>query len=142
MPSIYEACRGEPLDPPTHFTKYLFLFKSKYLVKFKTKGVKMKEKKRKLTIRLNEDDYNKLIIQAKRLGVSQVQLVRELIRKNMISDIKECNLWLDDIRKSIRSLSNNMNQIAKKINSKIFLDEVVEIQKIQEKVKRIWQLLK
>lgn len=102
----------------------------------------MKEKKRKLTIRLNEDDYNKLIIQAKRLGVSQVQLVRELIRKNMISDIKECNLWLDDIRKSIRSLSNNMNQIAKKINSKIFLDEVVEIQKIQEEVKRIWQLLK
>lgn len=102
----------------------------------------MKEKKRKLTIRLNEDDYNKLIIQAERLGVSQVQLVRELIRKNMISDIKEYNLWLDDIRKSIRSLSNNMNQIAKKINSKIFLDEVVEIQKIQEEVKRIWQLLK
>lgn len=106
------------------------------------KGIEMKEKKRKLTIRLNEDDYNKLIIQAERLGVSQVQLVRELIRKNMISDIKASNEYLNDIRKSIRSLSNNMNQVAKKINSKIFFDEVIEIQKIQEEVKRIWQLLK
>lgn len=102
----------------------------------------MKEKKRKLTIRLNEDDYNKLIIQAEKLEISQVQLVRELIRKNTVSDIKICNEYLNDIRKSLRSLSNNMNQIAKKINSKVFFDEIVEVQKIQEEVKRIWRLLK
>lgn len=97
---------------------------------------------KKLTIRLNEDDYIKLKIQTEKLKISQVQLIRELIRKNIFDDIKECNIWLNEIRKSTRNLNNNINQIAKKVNSNIFINEIEEIQKLQGELKKVWQLLK
>ena len=76
------------------------------------------------------------------MNLSQANLIRELIRKSLIDDIKELNLFVDDLRKLTRSLSNNLNQISKKVNSKILLDEIDEAGKLNEEITKIWQLLK
>ena len=68
--------------------------------------------------------------------------MRELIRKNLLYDIKEYNELLDDLRKATRNLSNNINQIAKKINSTAMINELDEAEKLHEEIVKIWQLLK
>ena len=68
--------------------------------------------------------------------------MRELIRKNLLYDIKEYNELLDDLRKATRNLSNNINQIAKKINSTAMINELNEAEKLHEEIVKIWQLLK
>ena len=102
----------------------------------------MKKDLRQFTVRLTEDDHIKLIYQAKKLNISQAEFLRELIRKNLLYDIKEYNELLDDLRKATRNLSNNINQIAKKINSAAMIKELEEAKKLHEEITRIWQLLK
>ena len=102
----------------------------------------MKEKLKQFTIRLNERDHTYLVQQAKNLRISQAELLRELLRKNMVKDIKEYNIFLDELRKNVRTLTNNVNQIAKKVNSDILINELEEANNLQEEVKKIWQLLK
>ena len=102
----------------------------------------MKKDLKKFTVRLTDDDHIKLVYQAKKLNVSQSELLRELIRKNMFCDIKEYNELLDDLRKATRNLSNNINQIAKKINSTAMINELEEAKKLHEEIRKIWQLLK
>ncbi|WP_427042533.1 plasmid mobilization relaxosome protein MobC [Fusobacterium sp. SB021] len=102
----------------------------------------MKEKLKQFTIRLNEKDHKNLIEQAKYLGISQAELLRELLRKNMISDIKDYNIFLDELRRDVRTLTNNVNQIAKKVNSDIFINELEEANKLREEITKIWQLLR
>ena len=102
----------------------------------------MKKDLRQFTVRLTEDDHIKLVYQAKKLNISQAEFLRELIRKNLLYDIKEYNELLDDLRKATRNLSNNINQIAKKINSAAMIDELEEAKKLHEEITRIWQLLK
>ena len=102
----------------------------------------MKKDLRQFTVRLTEDDHIKLIYQAKKLNISQAEFLRELIRKNLLYDIKEYNELLDDLRKVTRSLSNNINQIAKKINSTAMINELNEAEKLHEEIVKIWQLLK
>ncbi len=102
----------------------------------------MKKDLRQFTVRLTEDDHIKLIYQAKKLNISQAEFLRELIRKNLLYDIKEYNELLDDLRKAIRNLSNNINQIAKKINSTAMINELNEAEKLHEEIVKIWQLLK
>ena len=102
----------------------------------------MKKDLKKFTVRLTDDDHIKLVYQAKKLNVSQSELLRELIRKNMFYDIKEYNELLDDLRKVTRNLSNNINQIAKKINSAAMINELEEAKKLHEEITKIWQLLK
>lgn len=102
----------------------------------------MKKDLRQFTVRLTEDDHIKLIYQAKKLNISQAEFLRELIRKNLLYDIKEYNELLDDLRKATRNLSNNINQIAKKINSTAMINELNEAEKIHEEIVKIWQLLK
>lgn len=102
----------------------------------------MKKDLRQFTVRLTEDDHIKLIYQAKKLNVSQAEFLRELIRKNLLYDIKEYNELLDDLRKATRNLSNNINQIAKKINSTAMINELNEAEKLHEEIVKIWQLLK
>ena len=58
------------------------------------------------------------------------------------SDIGELNELLDDLRKVARNLSNNINQIAKKINSNVLIDELEEAKKLHEEITKVWQLLK
>ena len=102
----------------------------------------MKKDLRQFTVRLTEDDHIKLIYQAKKLNISQAEFLRKLIRKNLLYDIKEYNELLDDLRKAIRNLSNNINQIAKKINSTAMINELNEAEKLHEEIVKIWQLLK
>ena len=102
----------------------------------------MKKDLKKFTVRLTDDDHIKLVYQAKKLNVSQSELLRELIRKNMFYDIKEYNELLDDLRKATRNLSNNINQIAKKINSTAMINQLEEAKKLHEEIRKIWQLLK
>ena len=102
----------------------------------------MKKDLKKFTVRLTDDDHIKLVYQAKKINVSQSELLRELIRKNMFCDIKEYNELLDDLRKATRNLSNNINQIAKKINSIAMINELEEAKKLHEEIRKIWQLLK
>ena len=102
----------------------------------------MKKDLKQFTVRLTEDDHIKLIYQARKLNISQSEFLRELIRKNLLYDIKEYNELLDDLRKATRNLSNNINQIAKKVNSTAMLNELEEAKKLQEEIVKIWQLLK
>ncbi len=97
---------------------------------------------KKFTVRFSEDDRLKLSYQAEQLNISQAEFIRQLIRKNMFEDIKEFNILLDDLRIAIRNLSNNINQIAKKTNSKILFNELEEAEKIHKEIVKIWQLLK
>ena len=60
----------------------------------------------------------------------------------MYEDIKEYNEVLDDLRKATRNLSNNINQIAKKVNSNVLIDELEEAKKLHEEITKVWQLLK
>lgn len=102
----------------------------------------MKKTLKKFTVRLSEDDHIKLIYQADKLNISQAELLRELIRKNLIDDIGELNELLDDLRKVARNLSNNINQIAKKVNSNVLIDELEETKKLQKEITKAWQSLK
>lgn len=102
----------------------------------------MKKDLRQFIVRLTKDDHIKLIYQAKKLNISQAEFLRELIRKNLLYDIKEYNELLDDLRKATRNLSNNINQIAKKINSTAMINELNEAEKLHEEIVKIWQLLK
>ena len=102
----------------------------------------MKKKLKQFTIRLTKEDHLKLIFQAKKLNISQAELLRDLLRKNMYEDIKEYNEVLDDLRKATRNLSNNINQIAKKVNNNILINELEEAKKLHEEITKVWQLLK
>lgn len=102
----------------------------------------MEKKLKQFTVRLTKEDHLKLILQAAKLNISQAELLRELIRKNLIDDIGELNELLDDLRKVVRNLSNNINQIAKKVNSSILINELEEAKKLHEEITKVWQLLK
>ena len=102
----------------------------------------MKKTLKQFTVRLTEDDHIKLIYQARKLNISQSEFLRELIRKNLFYDIKEYNELLDDLRKATRNLSNNINQIAKKVNSTAMINELEEAKKLHKEIVKIWQLLK
>ena len=102
----------------------------------------MEKKLKQFTVRLTKEDHLKLILQAAKLNISQAELLRELIRKNLIDDIGELNELLDDLRKVARNLSNNINQIAKKVNSSILINELEEAKKLHEEITKVWQLLK
>lgn len=94
--------------------------------------------KKNLSLRLEEEDYNLLQQQAKLYGVTKNEFVRVLIRKNIVGDLKELNENLKDIFKLKVSIGNNLNQIAKKCNSKTISD----FREIQKELDDLWQSLK
>lgn len=94
--------------------------------------------KKNLSLRLDEEDYNLLENQAKLYGVTKNEFVRVLIRKNMLGDIQELNENLKDIFRLKVSIGNNLNQIAKKCNSKTISD----FREIQKELDDLWQSLK
>lgn len=97
---------------------------------------------KKFTVRLKETDRLKLKVQAEELNISQSEMIRELIRKNFCDDIKEHNILINELRVLLRGLTNNINQIAKKINSRVLINEIEEAKKIHNEVYKICQLLK
>ena len=97
---------------------------------------------KKITVRLNKEDHSYLLFQSEKFGKSQNEFIRELIRKDLVDDIKDLNVILNDIRKQIRFLSTNINQVAKFKNSKILFNEIEASKKINEELKKLWELLK
>lgn len=91
---------------------------------------------KKLTVRLEEEDYKLLIEQCKILECSQNHFFRELIKKNLVHDIHEYNKTLNDIFRTLKITSNNLNQIAKKSH---YSNEVEDIKK---ELNSLWQFLK
>ena len=102
----------------------------------------MKEKYKRLNIRLTQSDYDKLIFQVKKLNTTQENFMRELIRKSMYEDIRTFNTFLEDIWRLTRIISNNVNQIAKKANTRLEKGYIFEIVKINEELRKLWQSLK
>ena len=102
----------------------------------------MKEKYKRLNIRLTQADYDKLIFQVKKLNTTQAEFMRELIRKSTYEDIKAFNVFLEDIWRLTRIISNNINQIAKKANTGLEKDYIFEIVKVNEELGKLWQSLK
>lgn len=102
----------------------------------------MKEKYKRLNIRLTQSDYDKLIFQVKKLNTTQANFMRELIRKSMYEDIRTFNTFLEDIWRLTRIISNNVNQIAKKTNTGLEKGYIFEIVKINEELRKLWQSLK
>ena len=94
--------------------------------------------KKNLSLRLDKEDYNLLETQAKLYGVTKNEFVRVLIRKNMLGDIQELNENLKDIFRLKVSIGNNLNQIAKKCNSK----NISDFREIQKELDDLWQSLK
>lgn len=95
------------------------------------------EKKYKLTVRLNEEDYRKLKYQSDNLEKNKTETIRELIRKGGYTDIKEFNLNLKELLLIKRSIANSLNQISKKLNN----SSLEEFKKIEKDLDKLWQSL-
>ncbi|MGL4687788.1 MAG: hypothetical protein ACRCVS_03790 [Fusobacteriaceae bacterium] len=96
------------------------------------------KKEYKLSVRLNQEDYDKLNVQVEHLKISKNDFFRELIRKDMVNDIKQFNDNLKELFIIRKSLTTSLNQIARKVNS-----EQLKTGKIlEEELEQLWQLLK
>lgn len=95
------------------------------------------EKKYKLTVRLNEEDYRKLKYQSDNLEKNKTETIREFIRKGIHIDIKEFNLNLKELLLIKRSIANSLNQISKKLNN----SSLEEFEKIEKDLEKLWQSL-
>ena len=92
---------------------------------------------KRISLRLEEEDYKLLDQQAKLYGVNKNEFIRILLRKNMIGDIKELNRNLIDIYKLNIGMANNLNQIARKCNY-----NVSNFMEIKKELDDLWQSLK
>lgn len=94
---------------------------------------------KKLTVRLDDDLYQKLIEQSSYNNCSINEYFRQLINANVMTDIKEYNQLQSDILILYKNIANNINQLAKKINSDTSENQLNEIKK---EVENLWQYLK
>lgn len=94
---------------------------------------------KKLTVRLDDNLYQKLIEQSTYNDCSINEYFRKIINANVMTDIKEYNKLQFDILILYKNISNNINQLAKKINSDISENQLNEIRK---EVETLWQYLK
>lgn len=88
-----------------------------------------------LSVRLNEDDYEKLDLKAKSLGITKNEFIRRIIRLYTIEDIQDFNSNLKELLILKRALSNNLNQLAKKGHN---IDNFNEIKK---ELDELWESL-
>lgn len=93
----------------------------------------------KLTVRLNEKEYEMLELQTKFLEMTKNEFFREMIRKGMYLDIKKANEYLLEVLKIKRGISNNLNQIAKKLNTTD--GTIANFKKIEKELEELWQSL-
>lgn len=88
-----------------------------------------------LSVRLNEDDYEKLDIKAKSLGITKNEFIRRIIRLYTIEDIQDFNTNLKELLILKRALSNNLNQLAKKGHN------VDNFNEIKKELDELWESL-
>lgn len=92
--------------------------------------------KKNLSIRLDEKDYKTLEINSKAFEKNKNELIRELIRKADINDIKAFNENLKEVLILKRSISNNLNQLAKQGH------DVKNFKEVEKELEKLWQSLK
>lgn len=92
--------------------------------------------KKNLSIRLDEKDYKTLEINSKAFEKNKNELIRELIRKADIDDIKAFNENLKEVLILKRSISNNLNQLAKQGH------DVKNFKEVEKELEKLWQSLK
>ena len=92
--------------------------------------------KKKLTLRLDDNDYKLLEDKRELLGCSQNKFFIELLKSVNVENLKEYNQYIKDIFRILKITSNNLNQIAKKVNNSDNLNN------IEKELEEIWQFLK
>ncbi len=66
----------------------------------------------------------------------------KVVKRSGYEDIKAFNIFLEDIWRLTRIISNNVNQIAKKANTRLEKERIFEIVKVNEELGKLWQSLK
>ena len=125
MLAIFPACKGSQLPFEPHVNK--------------TKGgVFVLEKKYKFTVRLSEKERKILNIKSKSLNISQNKFLKNALYFDE-KKIDELNKNTIEILKLSRYISNNLNQIAKKVNSVEHLQEGFDY---VESLEELWRSLR
>ncbi|MBC2857240.1 hypothetical protein H3N56_12485 [Cetobacterium sp. 2A] len=88
-----------------------------------------------LSVRLNEEDYNILEIKSNALGVTKNEFIRRIIRLSVIDNIEDFNTNLKELLLLKRSLSNNINQLAKKGHN------VEKFEEVKKELDELWESL-
>lgn len=90
----------------------------------------------RLTLRLDDEDLEILEKSSKKLKKNKNELLRELIRKSEIEDIKTFNKNLKELLLLKRSLGNNLNQLAKNGHN------IEKFEEVKKELEELWQSLK
>ena len=101
------------------------------------------EKKKRLLIALDENDYRKLTELTEASGLTMTKVVRLLLRKQELP--KKLNANEQEIIDQLRYIGNNLNQLVAKVNTLGWANkaEVLEqIGKLQEQMNDIKQILR
>lgn len=101
------------------------------------------EKKKRLLIALDENDYRKLTELTEASGLTMTKVVRLLLRKQELP--KKLNANEQEIIDQLRYIGNNLNQLVAKVNTLGWANkaEVLEqIGKLQEQMNDIKQVLR
>lgn len=75
-----------------------------------------------LRIRLDEQTYNKMIIESGKVNKNKSEYVRDLILSTDVKTDPEIKKVINDLRKEVNRIGVNINQIAKNTNAGIFSD--------------------
>lgn len=68
-----------------------------------------------VTIKLNESEYNHLVLSAKSAGIDRSEYARQAIRKGKIRS--RLTLEMMDLIRKLCGMANNLNQIARQANT-------------------------
>jgi len=81
-----------------------------------------------VSVRLDDKTYNNLVEQAKNLDLTLSDLIRKKLTKNKNIVIKNDNKKLYELNRlnlQISKIGNNINQIAKYVNTQKIIDKIV-----------------
>ena len=104
--------------------------------KEKKKKQPNRTRKKQIAIRLSEKEYEKLMEQVRKSGMTQQDFFSKVCMEKEIKNLD----GLKELIPEIKRIGNNINQIAKKCNQedKVLNDDVMVIKK---ELDDIWQLL-
>ena len=98
----------------------------------------MNEEPYKICLRLNADEAQKLITNAKACGLTRTAYLRRLLNGY---DLKpRPSAELEALRTEIHQIGNNINQIARMANTNVFISKS-DVQEVNEQLKQIQRLL-
>lgn len=91
---------------------------------------------KKFTLRLNSTDFEILEKKSMELKKNKNEVLRELLKKSEIEDINNFNKNLKELLILKRSLSNNLNQLAKQGHN------IENFEEVKKELEFLWQSLK